>query len=75
MLNVYYPNAMLLSVLAVEAIPQYRSAFRRDSHASAENVPRQLSADLQRYLFRRKALMQQIEQRDIQQLEKNPSPP
>jgi hypothetical protein len=38
-------------------------------------VPRQLSADLQRYLFKRKALMQQIEERDIQQFEKNPPPP
>lgn len=38
-------------------------------------VPRQLSADLQRYFFKRKALMQQIEDRDIQQLEKNPPPP
>jgi len=38
-------------------------------------VPRQLSADLQRYLFRRKALMRQIEDRDLQQLEKNSSPP
>jgi hypothetical protein len=38
-------------------------------------VPRQLSADLQRYLFKRKALMRQIEERDIQQLEKNPPPP
>ncbi len=38
-------------------------------------VPRQLSADLQRYLFKRKALMQQIEDRDIQQLKKNPPPP
>ncbi len=38
-------------------------------------VPRQLIADLQRYMFKRKALMQQIEKRDIQQLEKNPSPP
>lgn len=36
-------------------------------------VPRQLTADLQRYFFKRKALMQQIEQRDIQQLEQNPS--
>ena len=36
-------------------------------------VPRQLSANLENYLFRRKALMQQIEQRDIQQLE-NTSP-
>jgi hypothetical protein len=38
-------------------------------------VPRRLTADLQRYLFKRKALMQQIEDRDIQQLEKNPPPP
>jgi hypothetical protein len=38
-------------------------------------VPRQLSADFQRYIFKRKALMQQIEDRDIQQLEKNPPPP
>jgi hypothetical protein len=38
-------------------------------------VPRQLSADLQRYIFNRKALMQQIEDRDLQQLEKNPPPP
>jgi len=30
-------------------------------------VPRQLSVTLKRYLFRRKALMQQIEQRDVQQ--------
>jgi hypothetical protein len=38
-------------------------------------VPRQLTADLQRYLFKRKALMQQIEDRDMQQLKKNPSSP
>lgn len=38
-------------------------------------VPRQISADLRSYLFRRKALMQQIENRDLQQLEKNPPPP
>jgi hypothetical protein len=38
-------------------------------------VPRQLSADLERYLFKRKALMQQIEDRDVQQLKDNPPPP
>jgi hypothetical protein len=38
-------------------------------------VPRQLSADLHRYLFKRKDLMQQIENRDLQQLKKNPPPP
>ena len=34
-------------------------------------VPRKISAELQSYLFRRKALMQQIENRDLQQLEEN----
>jgi hypothetical protein len=38
-------------------------------------VPRQLSTDLRRYIFKRKALMQQIEDRDLQQLEKNPPLP
>jgi dolichyl-phosphate-mannose-protein mannosyltransferase len=37
-------------------------------------VPHQLSGNLYRYFFKRKALMEQIEQRDIQQLEKNPLP-
>ena len=38
-------------------------------------VPRQLAADLRRYLFKRKALMQQFEDRDLRQLENNPPPP
>jgi hypothetical protein len=38
-------------------------------------VPRYISSDIQHYLFKRKALMQQIEQRDLQQLETNPPPP
>ena len=38
-------------------------------------VPRQLAADLRTYLFNRKALMQQIEDRDLRQLEKNSSQP
>jgi hypothetical protein len=37
-------------------------------------VPRQISADLQRYLFKRKALTQQIEQKDIEQLNKDAQP-
>ncbi len=37
-------------------------------------VPRQLSANLRSYFFRRKSLMQQIENRDLQQIEKKPSP-
>jgi hypothetical protein len=39
-------------------------------------VPRQLTADLRAYLFKRKALMHEIEERDIQQQrEKDPSQP
>ena len=38
-------------------------------------VPRQLAADLRTYLFKRKALMQQIEDRDLKQLEKSSSQP
>jgi hypothetical protein len=38
-------------------------------------VPRQVSAQLQVYLFRRKALMKEIEDRDLQQLEKRPPTP
>ena len=49
-------------------------SFSEMAHNQFFVVPRQLSADLQRYLFKRKALMQQIEDRDIQQLEKNPPP-
>jgi len=37
-------------------------------------VPRQITAQLQRYLFRRKSLMEQIEQRDLEQL-KTTQPP
>jgi hypothetical protein len=38
-------------------------------------VPRELSTDLRRYFFKRKDLMRQIEQRDIQELQKDsPSP-
>lgn len=34
-------------------------------------VPRELSADLRGYFFKRKSLMQQIERRDIEQMEKD----
>jgi hypothetical protein len=37
-------------------------------------VPRQITAQLGTYLFRRKAMMQQIEQRDLEQMKQN-SPP
>src|SRR6266436_3367108 len=45
MLNVYYANAMVLAVLAVEAFPQYYLAFRWDPSAtpnSTLSVPRLL---------------------------------
>jgi hypothetical protein len=35
-------------------------------------VPRELSSDLRRYFVKRKSLMQQFEQRDIQEIDKNP---
>ena len=38
-------------------------------------VPRRLAANLPTYLFKRKALMQQIEDRDIEQLKRNPPSP
>jgi hypothetical protein len=50
-------------------------SFSEIAHNQFLVVPRQLSSDLHRYLFKRKALMQQIEDRDLQQLEKNPPPP
>lgn len=37
-------------------------------------VPRQISTDLHRYLFKRKALMQQIEEKDVEQLQKDAQP-
>jgi hypothetical protein len=39
MLNVYYPNAMVLAVLVVEAAPQYLVALRRKSSAERETRP------------------------------------
>jgi hypothetical protein len=39
MLNVYYPNAMVLAVLVVEAVPQYLSAFRRSAAAATSEEP------------------------------------
>jgi len=52
-----------------------RVSFSEVTHNQVFVVPRQLSADLRRYIFKRKALMQQIEQRDVQELERNPPPP
>jgi hypothetical protein len=51
-------------------------AFSEVLHNQFFVVPRQLAADLHTYVFKRKALMQQIEDRDLQQQrENNPPPP
>jgi len=50
MLNVYYPNAMVLAVLVFEAVPQYLSAFRSGSRGGASEAPR-LADLLVRHLF------------------------
>jgi hypothetical protein len=50
-------------------------SFSEIAHNQFLVVPRKVSADLQRYLFKRKALMRQIEDRDIQQQKDNPPPP
>jgi hypothetical protein len=38
-------------------------------------VPREITMQFEKYLFGRKAMMQQIEQRDLEQLKQNPAPP
>jgi hypothetical protein len=50
-------------------------AFSEVLHNQFFVVPRQVAADVHTYLFNRKALMQQIENRDLRQLEQNPPPP
>jgi len=54
--------------------PRGPVSFSEVLHNQFFVVPRQFSAELHSYLFKRKALMQQIEQRDIQQLEESPPP-
>jgi hypothetical protein len=46
MLNVYYPNAMVLVVLAVEALRQYTAAFRANPDAAAPRPARLLANHL-----------------------------
>ena len=48
-------------------------SFAEVAHNQFYVVPRELSSDLRRYLLMRKAFMQQIEQRDIRQLERGPA--
>jgi hypothetical protein len=52
--------------------PRGPISFSEMIHNQFFVVPRQLSSNLHNYFFKRKALMKQIEERDIQQLEKNP---
>jgi hypothetical protein len=69
-------NAGLIFQWGSHLIPARGSvSFSEIIHNQFFVVPRQLSADLQRYLFKRKALMQQIEDWDLQQLKNNPPPP
>jgi len=49
-------------------------SFSEMVHNQFVAVPRELTSSLHNYLFRRKTLMKQIENRDLQQLEQN-SPP
>jgi hypothetical protein len=49
-------------------------SFSEMIHNQLFVVPRWLTTDLHAYLYRRKALMQQIENRDLQQLKKNRPP-
>ena len=50
-------------------------SFAEVAHNQFYVVPRELSADVYRYLFGRKALMKQIEERDVRQMKGNPSSP
>ncbi len=69
-------NAGLMFQWGAHLIPARGSvSFSEIAHNQFFVVPRQFAADIQRYLFKRKALMKQIEDRDLQQLENNPPPP
>jgi len=50
MVNVYYPNTMVLAVLVVEALPQYLLAFRRGAATAVSEAPR-LADLLVRHVF------------------------
>ena len=80
--------AAAIALLAVSSLWNVGLIFQWGSHLIAARgpvsfsevvhnqffvVPRRLSADLNSYVFRRKAMMKQIEERDVEQLKKNPS--
>jgi len=48
-------------------------SFREMIHNQFFVVPRQISAHLESYLFKRRAMMQQIEERDIEQMKQPPA--
>ena len=50
-------------------------SFAEVAHNQFFVVPRELSTDARRYFFKRKALMEQIEDRDVKQLKEDPPPP
>jgi hypothetical protein len=50
-------------------------SFSEMAHNQFTAVPRQITAQLEKYLFRRKSMMEQIEHRDLEQLKENPPPP
>lgn len=54
--------------------PRGPVSFSQVAYNQVFVVPRQISEDLQRYLFKRRALMQQIEQKDVEQLKKDAQP-
>jgi hypothetical protein len=54
--------------------PRGPVSFSQVTHNQLFVVPHQIVADLQRYLFKRKALMQQIEQKDVEQLRNTAQP-
>jgi hypothetical protein len=54
--------------------PRGPVSFSQVAYNQVFVVPRQISGDLQRYFFKRKVLMQQIEQKDIEQLQKDAQP-
>lgn len=65
-------NAGLMFQWGVRLIPARGPvSFSEMIHNQFFVVPRRLTTDLHAYLYRRKALMQQIENRDLQQLKEN----
>ncbi len=49
-------------------------SFREAAYNQVTVVPRQLSAQLRSYLFRRRDMMQQLEQKDVEQMKQSPQP-